>query len=192
MQYHDILLPDFISVHLKGGPVFSTQSASTISGREIRFYERQNSIQKFHLVGCRLSNNEFQKFNSFFRARIGCAYAFRVKDHADFTIEKQIIAIADGESKEFEIYKLYEDEACSYRRRIAAIRVETIKADFEIEKIDKENGIIHTKQILPKGTALIMSAEFDIWVRFVSDEFRYSSGNDGSILIEDLGLVEVI
>ena len=140
MQYHDILLPDFITVHLKGGPVFSTSMASTVSGREIRFYDRQNAIQKYSLVGCRLSQDEFQRFNSFFRARIGCAYAFRIKDHADFRMENQIIAVADGVSKEFEIYKSYEDEACSYRRKIAAVREGSVAADFDIEKIDRENG----------------------------------------------------
>lgn len=192
MQYHDILLPDFITVHLKGGPVFATQAASTISGREVRFYERQNAIQKYALVGCRLSQDEFQRFNSFFRARLGCAYAFRIKDHADFKIENQIIANADGMSKEFEIYKNYEDESCGYRRKISAVREDKMAADFDIERIDRENGIIYTREILESGKSLVISAEFDVWVRFTSDEFRYSSSADGSILIEDLGLVEVI
>ena len=192
MQYHDILLPDFITIHLKGGPVFSTATASTISGREIRVYERQNALQKYSLEGCRLSHDEFQRFNGFFRARLGCAYAFRIRDHADFRIENQIIATADGASQEFEIYKIYEDAACGYRRKIAAIRSDKIDANFNIESIDRENGVIHTKDILASGEALVVTAEFDVWVRFASDEFRYSSSADGSILIEDLGLVEVI
>jgi uncharacterized protein (TIGR02217 family) len=192
MQYHDILLPDFLSVHLKGGPVFSTVTASTISGREIRSYERQNALQKYSLEGCRLSHDEFQKFNSFFRARMGCAYAFRIRDHADFKIENQVIAITDGVSKEFEIYKSYEDEACSYRRKISAIRADMIEANFDIKNIDREHGVIHTRELLVLGRELLITAEFDVWVRFTSDEFRYSSSMDGSVLIEDLGLVEVI
>ena len=135
MQYHDVLLPDFLTVHLKGGPVFFTSTASTISGREIRTYERQNSIQKYSLVGCKLSHDEFQRFNSFFRARIGCAYAFRIKDHADFKINNQVIAVGDGVTREFELYKSYEDDACSYRRRISAIRDGTLDSNFEIEHI---------------------------------------------------------
>ena len=192
MQYHDVLLPDFLTIHLKGGPVFSTSTASTVSGREIRAYERQNAIQKYSLVGCRLSHDEFEKFNSFFRARIGCAYAFRIRDHADFKIENQVIAIGDGSAREFEIHKSYEDDACSYRRKISAIREGSIDANFIIETLDKINGIIHMRDIISVGTELIISAEFDVWVRFASDEFRYSSASDGSILIEDLGLVEVI
>ena len=192
MQYHDILLPDFITVHLKGGPVFSTLTASTVSGREIRIHERQNSIQKYALVGCRLSQDEFQRFNSFFRARIGCAYAFRIKDHADFKFENQVIAIADGISQAFEIYKSYDDEACGYKRKIAAVREDKIEVNFDIERIDRENGVIYTRAILEAGKQLVCSAEFDVWVRFTSDEFRYSSSVDGSILIEDLCLVEVI
>jgi len=192
MQYHDVLLPDFLTIHLKGGPVFSTSTASTVSGREIRIYERQNAIQKYSLVGCRLSHDEFKKFNSFFRSRLGCAYAFRIRDHADFKIENQVIATADGSSKEFEIYKSYEDDACSYRRKIPAIREDSIDANFIIENIDRMNGIIHVRDLIASGSKLVLSAEFDVWVRFASDEFRYSSTSDGSILIEDLGLVEVI
>lgn len=192
MQYHDVLLPDFLTVHLKGGPVFATSTASTISGREIRSYERQNAIQKYSLVGCKLSHDEFERFNSFFRARIGCAYAFRIKDHADFKINNQPIAISDGVSKEFELYKSYEDEACNYRRRITAIRGDTLVANFEIENIDRVNGFLNIRDVVPEGVELVISAEFDVWVRFASDEFRYSSASDGSILIEDLYLVEVV
>jgi len=192
MQYHDILLPDFITVHLKGGPVFATSTASTISGREVRIFERQNSIQKYSLIGCRLSRDEFDRFNSFFRARIGCAYAFRIRDHADFMLENQVISRINEELHEFEIYKTYADDACSYRRKISAIRENTITSNFAIETIDKVNGVIYSRTCPPKNKELVISAEFDVWVRFASDELRYSSSDNGSILIEDLGLLEVI
>lgn len=192
MQYHDILLPDFISTHLKGGPVFATTTATTISGREIRSYERQNSIQKYMLEGCKLSHDEFERFNSFFRSRIGCAYAFRIRDHADYKIDNQLFAIADGQTKEFEIYKTYKDEACSYRRKISAVRSSSLQINCDIEKIDEIRGIIYTKDIVAPNKELVITAEFDVWVRFMSDEFSYSGCEDGSILIEDLKLIEVI
>lgn len=191
MQYHDILLPDFISVHLKGGPVFATSTASTISGREIRIYTRQNSIQKYSLVGCRLSRDEFEWFNGFFRARMGSAYAFRIRDHADFVIQDQIIGIGDGIEKEFEICKIYLDDASNYRRKICAVRFDTLAANFDIEKIDNVHGIITARNVIEVQKEAIISCEFDVWVRFGSDEFRYSSADDGSILIEDLELIEV-
>ena len=192
MQYHDVLLPDFLTIHLKGGPVFSTSTASTISGREIRVCERQNAFQKYVLVGCRLSQDEFSRFNSFFRARLGCAYAFRIRDHADFKIANQVIAIGDGLKREFGIYKSYEDDACDYKRKISSIRDGSIVANHPFESVDRINGVLHMQEIVEEGAELVISAEFDVWVRFVSDEFRYSSELDGSILIEDLELVEVI
>lgn len=192
MQYHDTLLPDFISVHLKGGPVFATTTASTISGREIRAYERQNSIQQYVLEGCRLSHDEFERFNSFFRARTGCAYAFRIKDHADFKIDNQVIAITDGITKEFEIYKTYPDDACSYRRKISGIREGSLQVNCDIARIDEMRGVIYTRDVLPPNKELIITVEFDVWVRFMSDEFSYSARDDGSILIQDLKLIEVI
>ena len=174
MQYHDILLPDFISIHLKGGPVFATTMATMISGREIRAYGRQQSMQKYTISGCKLSNDEFERFNSFFRARLGCAYAFRVKDHADFKIENEVLAIGNGAQKSFEIFKKYADEVSHYQRKIVALREQSIIADYEIERLDRESGTIYTTIPVENGKEFAISGEFDIWVRFMSDEFNYS------------------
>jgi hypothetical protein len=39
---------------------------------------------------------------------------------------------------------------------------------------------------------LIINAEFDVAVRFCSDEFQYSFCQDGSVIIDELELQEVI
>ncbi|MEY3197362.1 MAG: hypothetical protein RLZZ59_733 [Pseudomonadota bacterium] len=192
MQTHDILLPSFISIHLRGGPAFATVLASSISGREIRAYDRQYSIQKYNLSGCKLSLEEFERFNCFFRARMGCAYAFRVRDYADYLIDEQVIAVGDGVSSQFEICKTYHDELSSYSRRIYAIREDSVSSNVEVDKIDKIYGFVHTKRPLEKGKELVIKAEFDVWVRFASDEFKYLFCDDGSVLIEELELLEVV
>jgi uncharacterized protein (TIGR02217 family) len=192
VQFHDILLPKFIAVHLKGGPAFATAMASTISGRELRIYDRQHSLQRYTLSGCRLSIDEFEKFNCFFRARMGRVYAFRVKDYADYVMNNQVIGVGDGVSTQFEIYKTYMDDVCSYTRRIYAIRDSGLIVNSKINRIDKSLGLLHTEEPVPNSEELMITAHFDVWVRFGSDEFGYSVCSDGSILIENLDLIEVV
>lgn len=189
---HNVIMPDFITIHLRGGPSFATLTASTVSGREVRYYERQTAIHKYTLNGCRLSNSQFQIFNSFFRARLGSAFAFRIKDHADYKIDNQICGIGDGQKQNFELYKIYPDMGQICHRRIFALNSDNLISSHEIKTIDQVEGIISLKDPLPKDENLIITGDFEIWVRFVSDEFRYSTMEDGSILIDDISLIEVI
>ncbi len=189
-NFHNILLPDFISIHLKGGPAFATSVANSISGREVRVSERRHAIQKYRLSGCRLSHEQFQEFNCFFRARMGVGYGFRIRDHADFKLDASIIG--DGAKKEFELFKTYHDDISSYRRRITAVREEGFLCNSLPSSVDYIRGIIHMEIPPPEGFNIGVSAEFDVIVRFCSDEFKYSFCQDGSIQVEEIDLVEVL
>ncbi len=191
-NFQDILLPEFISVHLKGGPSFATSCASTVSGREIRVLEREYAVQKYTLTGARLSMDQFHEFNCFFRSRKGMYHSFRMRDHADFKLEHQLVAAHSDETFNYEIFKKYEDNISSYFRRITTLRSSTVKSNMAYEAIDYIRGIIFLDSLLLKGQTLIISAEFDVAVRFCSDEFKYSFSQDGSVIIDELELQEVL
>lgn len=63
VNFHDVILPDFITIYLCGGPVFNTNCAATISGQELRISHLQNATQKYQLLGCKLSSEQFALFN---------------------------------------------------------------------------------------------------------------------------------
>ena len=46
-NYHNVRLPDFISIHASGGPHFFTKIATTNSARELRLCERDVAICKY-------------------------------------------------------------------------------------------------------------------------------------------------
>lgn len=190
-NFHNVKLPNFISVYSVGGPCFSTLSSITASGRESRIQERSNALQRYIISGCRLSQQQFNEFNSFFRARFGQQYSFRMRDHSDYELKDQIIAVGDGGNQlSFAIFKSYSDEINPYKRRILKLSND---ASINVEgRIDLENGMINLSSPLLRGRSLIINSTFDVTVRFLNDDFKYSLSSDGSILIEDINLMEVL
>ena len=191
-DFHNILLPDFITIHLKGGPCFSTSYVSTISGLETRMSDRIYSIQQYSLAGSRLAPDQFEKFNCFFRSRNGMNCSFRIRDHADYKLENQIITADSSNRFAFTIFKKYDDEISPYFRRIKLIRPESFRLNISPGSVDYVNGIIYMDEPMAENQELIINAEFDVAVRFCSDEFKYSFCQDGSILIDSLELKEVL
>lgn len=195
-NFHNISLPSFISIHAKGSPVFATQVATTASGREARFADRMHSMQKYTISNCRLGSFQFDEFNGFFRARKGRQHSFRMRDYADCIIFDQVIgeSVAD---LSVEVFKTYPDNLKPYARRITKLVMGSVQLqleglDLRPANIDYEQGIIILDQPLHKGQHLMINATFDVEVRFASDDFKYSMHQDGSIMIDDLEIVEVV
>lgn len=49
---------------------------------------------------------------------MGKRFSFRLRDYADYTISNQIIAVGDGKTSSFQMFKMYHDDINSYRRKI--------------------------------------------------------------------------
>lgn len=196
MDFHNINLPKFIEVFAVGCPEFATSCASTISGREIRRADRDHAKQKYLLKNCRLSRPQFEQFNSFFLARKGQNFAFRFRDPADYQANRQLIATGDNVTKEFPLFKLYDDPVAPYCRRITkpainsvAIYVDNQAAEAEI---NYDYGVVIFQTPLRYGQTLTAEFTFDVPVRFGSDSFEYCyNHSDGAIELSVIELIEV-
>lgn len=196
-SFHNVYLPHFLAVHAKGGPSFSTSHVITASGREVRNSDRYNAIQEYVIDGCRLGKEQFVEFNSFFRARMGKRFSFRLRDYADCLLKDQVIGVGDGQIIKFQIYKTYHSDINAYRRRITKIdsnHLDITLDDIRIDPVvDYNSGIITLSRPLIHSKELILrNGVFDVEVRFVSDEFKYHIHQDGSVMIDNLGLIEVV
>lgn len=195
-NFHNVNLPSFIALHAKGAPVFTTSIATTASGREARSADRAYSLQKYTISNCRLGAFQFDEFNGFFRARKGQQYSFRMRDYADCIIFDQAVS-EDGSGLSFEVFKTYPDRLNPYSRRITKLAPGSVQlrvGDLDLRPlhIDHERGIITLDRSLQHGQCLMINATFDVEVRFASDDFKYSMHQDGSIMIDDLEIVEVV
>jgi len=195
-NYHDVKLPNFIAACAVGESHFSTKLAESASGREIRFAERQYSIQKYKVINCILNQEQFDEFNSFFRNRYGARYCFRLKDFSDYKVHKQLIAKYPNAMRSFNFVKYYNNHNSVYTRPILRPIIHSLKVYINDEPIifdvDPESLAITISRALAYNEELFISFEFDVNVRFYSDYFSYHLREDGSIAIERLDLIEVL
>ncbi|WP_341789474.1 TIGR02217 family protein [Rickettsia endosymbiont of Polydrusus tereticollis] len=195
MNFHNIRMPEFIEAFAVGKAEFSTSHALTMSGREVRHLDRINACQKYLIKDCRLSADEFNHFNSFFKARRGSNFAFRFRDYADYKVSGEFVAKGDGSQKQFCLSKLYDDPIFPYSRTITkpvedsiVLYINNVKTDYSV---DYNQGIITLPQALEHEQILTADFIFDVAVRFGSDSFEYAYCSDGSIGLSTIELVEV-
>lgn len=187
-KFHRVILPNFVSIHLKGGPVFSNKIVTTISGREIRICEREKSYQRYILMNCRLGLTEFEILNGFFRSRQGSLYSFLIKDFADFRLSNQLLSNYDENLLAFRIEKTYPDLLSNYQRPIKYIEEGSFHSNIHPLKVDYNKGLVYFAK---RPDKVHISTNFYVRVRFASDELSYRIEEDGSFSIERMELFEV-
>jgi uncharacterized protein (TIGR02217 family) len=197
MSFHHINLPHFIEIFAVGVSEFSTSCAVSRSGREVRSSDSITPRRKYILKGCKMSLAQFEIFNSFFIARAGKKFAFLLKDHFDFFVEKQVIAVGTGTGNKIQLIKNYPDAFAPHFRKITKPRPQSLKLwinqqPVSGQEIDKNTGLVTLSEPLAKDAELVASFEFDVAVRFASDSFQYSFNADGTTSLDNVEMIEVI
>lgn len=196
-NFHNINLPSFLEIFACGVSEFSTSYASTKSGREIRSSDNIIPRKKYILRNCRLSESQFELFNSFYVARAGRRYSFLLKDYFDYKVEKQLIAVGDGVTDQFQLRKTYFDSISSHVRSIKKPKQDTIliwvdQEQQNIKELDENLGKVTLGAPPPEHSQVIASFEFNVVVRFNNDSFEYSFNDDGTISLDNIEMIEVI
>ncbi len=196
MSFHRTRIPSFISPFIICSPSFSTSIVQTSSGREIRSADHTEQISKYIIKDCKLSLQQFEIFNGFFKARQGQKFSFLLHDIADFRVDNQVLEQTDiGTRIGYFLYKIYQDRLFPVRKYIAHPKEDTIK--IFINGTASSSGFsIHGTEIklqalVPEGQ-LSVSFDFDIEIRFNQDSFNYSFRPDGAIQLSDIELIEVL
>ncbi len=131
----------------------------------------------------------------FFRLSQGKAIGFRFKDWSDYKIEKQSIAIADGETTEFQLLKSYFCDSYNCTRAINKPVIDTIKIYLNDKLvrafIDGTTGIVRFQDPPEEGGVIQASGEFDVAVRFDIDHLVTSIENYGVYSHQDIPLIEI-
>ena len=196
MNFHNVRLPNCVAIFAVGTSEFSTSVVSAMSGREARSMDTQIPRRRYRLENCVLSIKEFELFYSFFQARGGQRFSFRMRDHFDYKTEKHLIGVGDAENTDFQLFKTYEDDITPYQRVISkpvadSVEIWHIDQMLAIESIDENSGVIKLQAAPDEGVEICASFEFDVPVRFATDFIKYSLRSDGSVGLEDVELIEV-
>ncbi len=195
-NFHDMNLPDFMEIYAQGVSEFSTSCAITLSGRENRSSNITFPRRRYNLKNCRLSEVQFEIFNSFFMARLGSRYSFRLKDYFDYKVINEQFVDSDIQGGRIQLKKTYNDAVSSVLRKVTKPKKNTVKFWFNGVQAgeweaDYKTGVIRFLKEIPKNTIITASCEFDVPVRFANDSFQCCLNNDGTISILDTELLEV-
>lgn len=177
-SYNEARLPENFCLRASGGPFFSTALVETSGGFEQRNINWHQARMRYNLAPAIRSKEDLEFILGFFKVHYGRAFGFRFKDWADFNLAKGEIAIADGNTSSFQITKYYQVGDMKYIRTINKPINGTVKvyvADRLINTLVNYNsGKVEFGNAPKVGSKIEVECEFDVHVRFDSDEMMLS------------------
>lgn len=178
--FHEVRFPDAIARGATGGPGYDTTILATVAGFERRNANWSQARGRWD-VGSGLKRREdFSALIAFFRARQGRAYGFRFKDWTDFRGEIEQIGVGDGATKTFHLVKCYASGGVDVTRQIPKPVAGSVTVHCDGIALasgwsaDAATGIITLTTAPAPGAVITASFEFDVPVRFDTDQMDLS------------------
>lgn len=196
MSFHDVRFPDDVAVGAVGGPGFDTSVVALSSGREKRNVNWSEARGAWDVAHGLKSQEQLDRLLAFFRARQGKAYGFRFKDWSDFHMPRQAIGSGDGATIAFALVKDYAD-AAGYRsvRRLTRPVAGTVRVWLDgVEQVGGftvVGGAVSFAVPPAAGAAVEAACEFDVPVRFDTDQMKVTVEAYGSFSWGQIPVVEV-
>lgn len=199
MAYHDVRLSVDVERGAAGGPAFHTTVMLLPNGFEYRNQDQTYARHKWDISYGIMNQVGYSEVRAFFYARRGKAHTFRFRDWSDYTMTLQQIGVGTGALTTFQIVKSYETSGPDpYVRKITKPDSTTLSVYANGVLVDPADytvgstGLITFDVAPTNGHAITVTCEFDIHVRFDTDEAAVNLEwvNAGSI--PDLPLIEVL
>ena len=205
MSFDDVRFPTTISRGASGGPERRTEIVVTGSGAEERNSRWADSRRRYNAGFGVKSLDDIHEVIGFFEERRGQLHGFRWKDHLDFkstaplsdvTALDQAIGTGDGVTKTFQLVKRYGSGLRDYSRVIAkpvAGTVQIAVAGRAVTgfSVDALSGLVTLAAAPAAGAAVTAGFEFDVPVRFDTDELRINLTQFAAGEIPDIPIVEI-
>jgi len=206
MAFHEIRFPDSISRGAKGGPERRTRIVELASGDEERNASWANSRRRYDVsYGVRRAD-DLAAVVAFFEARNGRLHAFRFKDWSDYksclpsaapAATDQIIGTGNGSATTFALTKTYASGAQSWARAIIKPVAGTVTVSLNGVaqgagwSVNTTTGIVTFAAAPASGAVIRAGFEFDVPVRFDTDELPVTLDIERTGSIPSIPLIEV-
>lgn len=210
MSFHEIRFPTRISLGASGGPERRTEIVTLGSGHEERNTRWADSRRSYNAGYGIKSRNDLHDVITFFEERRGRLYGFRWNDRSDNkscppqdtpSAADQLIGEGDGATASFQLTKTYGDAHAPYARAITkpvagSVIValdDVIQAETTDFIIDLTTGIITFVPGKEPGIGVQVTAgfEFDVPVRFDTDELRIDMTSFEAGQIQNIPVMEI-
>ncbi|MCI5048697.1 MAG: DUF2460 domain-containing protein [Aquisalinus sp.] len=209
MTFHDIRFPRRISLGAEGGPMRRTEIVTLASGAEERNSPWVGSRRRWNAGVGTTSLAAIEDVTAFFEARHGRLYAFRWQDPLDWKScplaavpgpLDQSLGTGDGQQTVFQLVKAYVSGDQTFLRTITKPVLETVLvavdgvaqtpgSDYTVDHL---SGLVTFATAPPAGATVTAGFEFDVPVRFDTDELRITLPAAGAARVPDIPVVEVL
>lgn len=194
MAFDDVRLPEEIERESRSMPRFQTSVVTLGRGAEQRNVDWLQQRLKFDISYGIQYKEDVDAVIAFFYARLGRARGFRFKDWSDYQANNQQIGTGDGSKTKFQLVKRY-TSLVTYVRKILCPVAGTIAVTVNGSPVtftpDLATGEV-TLASPPAAAAVVRATfEFDVPVRFDSDELSLSIALFNASAVESIDLVEL-
>ena len=206
MAFHDVRFPDNISRGARGGPERRTQIVELASGDEERNASWADSRRRFDAAYGIRRADDLAAVVAFFEARRGRLYGFRWKDWSDYksclpsgtrAATDQLLGLGTGAVTTFQLVKLYQSGAQSWSRTIRKpVEGTTVIALNAVVQalgwsVDSATGLVTFTAAPSVGVSVTAGFEYDVPVRFDTDELPVTLDIERTGSIASVQLVEI-
>ena len=208
-DFHEARFPLDVSLGSRGGPVRRTDIVTLASGREHRNSRWAHSRRRYDAgLGVRTLDALYGVI-AFFEERRGRLHGFRFRDRVDHRSGPpsravgpldQRIGTGDGATKAFPLLKFYGTGAAAYVRPIAKPVGGTVRVALSgVEQpvgtaftCDPATGIVVFPTAPAAGVAITAGFEFDVPVRFDTDELDIDLSAFEAGAVPRIPLIEIV
>lgn len=196
--------PEEISYGSTGGPTFKTTVFEASSGHEQRNMNWSKSRCRYDVSHGIKTHEDMEDVLNFFYSVRGKAIGFRYKDWSDYILDLEQIGVGDGSTTSFQIIKTYSAGPQQYVRDITKIVQPSVGPPpvvFEVYvndtilssgySVDYNTGILTFVSPPTLGHTIKVSCEFDVPVRFDTDEMEITLESFDLETWDSIPLIEV-
>jgi uncharacterized protein (TIGR02217 family) len=198
----DERFPVSLSYGSSGGPGFQTSLFQVDSGVEYAQPDWDRLRAKYVVEFEYVPKADLDAVENFFYAARGQGLGFRFKDWNDYQITQQNVVVGDGVTTSFQLFKRYRSGPAFFDRMIRKPVRGSINEMFldGVQQILNRDFFVNyatgalTFTVPPARGAIgyIPYIEFDIPVRFATDEFEVSAEDHDQYSISSLELIEIL
>lgn len=189
--FDDVLFPLALGREAEVAPEFSTAIVTSAGGNETRDAGWSAARTRYDVGPGVRSEADIAALLAFFRARIGPARAFRLRDPFDDAAADEAIGSGDGTTKRFALVKRYDDAVRRITRPVAGsvrLWIDGVETHgFAVEPL----GWVALDVAPAAGATVTAAFAFDVPVRFAEDRLTVSRATFLAGAAPSVPLIEV-
>ena len=208
MSFHDIRFPLALSLAATGGPMHRTSVTTLGAGHEKRNRHWLASRRRYNAGAAAITLEDVETLAAFFEARGGRLHAFRWRDPFDWKScalgaepapGDQLLGMGDATTTDYQLNKAYESGGVTVMRAITRPVAETVRVSVDGTElvqdtdfiVDSATGIVSFAVPPATGAVLTAGFEYDVPVRFDTDQLLLSFAGVKAGRLPDIPVIEV-